>query len=321
MSDDRSQFIGGSDVGKLLNISPHGSDYSLYLEKIGAVVNEPTPEKRRIFARGKRWEPVVVDMLVDELEDRGHDVLVIGRNLRFSDPEHPFMQAEIDLLLQLDGEVVNGEMKTVHPFAAKEWGEPGSDDIPLHYAAQSMHGLMVTGRRWFSRRLCIVAALIGVDDLRIHQIERDDETIAAMRARELEFWRRVQERDPPDPSTAADIRWLYGKDAGEVMDADDELLTLCRDLQSAKAIEKQAAKSIESLETRLKLAMGNAAILQHDGRKVATWKTNKASTLIDWKTAYEELAHRYGTPPEFINNFTTTVAGNRPLLLKKGWDK
>ncbi len=318
MSDDRSQFIGGSDVGKLLNISPHGSDYSLYLEKIGAVVDEPTPEKRRIFARGKRWEPVVVDMLVDELQDRGHDVLVVGRNLRFHDPEYPFLQAEIDVRLQLDGEIVNGEIKTVHPFAAKEWGEPGSDEIPLHYAAQCMHGLMVT-----SRRLCIPAALIGVDDLRIHQIERDDETIAAMRTRELEFWRRVQERDPPDPSTSEDIKWLYGKDAGEVMDADDELLALCIDLQSAKAIEKQAAKSIESLETRLKLAMGNAAILQHGGRKVATWKTNKESTRTDWKQAFEILQQATQASAEeivsSIRKATTTVAGNRPLLLKKGW--
>jgi putative phage-type endonuclease len=317
MTDDRTQFLGSSDVASVLNISPWKSQYRLYLEKIGAVVDEPTPEKIRLFARGKRWEPVVVEMLVDELEDRGHDVLVIGRNLRFPDTEHPFLRAEIDLLLQLDGEVVNGEMKTVHPFAAKEWGEPGSDDIPLHYAAQCMHGLMVTGRRLCSRRLCIVAALIGADDLRIHQIERDDETIAAMRARELEFWRRVQERDPPDPSTADDIRWLYGKDAGEVMDADDELLTLCRDLASAKAIEKQATDAVESLSTRLKLAIGNAAILQYGGRKVATWKTNKDSTLIDWQAAYRDLA----APPEHIKQFTTNSAGNRPLLLKKGWDK
>jgi len=228
------------------------------------------------------------------------------------------LQAEIDVRLQLDGEIVNGEIKTVHPFAAKEWGEPGSDEIPLHYAAQCMHGLMVT-----SRRLCIPAALIGVDDLRIHQIERDDETIAAMRTRELEFWRRVQERDPPDPSTSEDIKWLYGKDAGEVMDADDELLALCIDLQSAKAIEKQAAKSIESLETRLKLAMGNAAILQHGGRKVATWKTNKESTRTDWKQAFEILQQATQASAEeivsSIRKATTTVAGNRPLLLKKGW--
>lgn len=316
MSDDRSQFIGGSDVAAILGISPWKSPYQLYLEKIGASVEDATQEKQRIFARGKRWEPVVVEMLIDELEHRGHEAGIINRNARYADHERRFLRSEIDLELLLDGEHVNGEMKTVHPFAAKEWGEPGSDDIPLHYAAQCMHGLMVTGKR-----LCIVAALIGADDLRIHQIERDDETIAAMRARELEFWRRVQEHDPPDPLTAADIRWLYGKDAGEVMDADDELLALCRDLTAAKAIEKQAAKSIESLETRLKLAMGNAAILQHEGRNVATWKTNKFSTRIDWEGAYKELARRSGTPDDFINYFTNKVVGNRPLLLKKGWDK
>ncbi len=320
MSDDRSQFIGGSDVAAILGISPWKSPYQLYLEKIGASVEDATQEKQRIFARGKRWEPVVVEMLIDELEHRGHEAGIINRNARYADHERRFLRSEIDLELLLDGEHVNGEMKTVHPFAAKEWGEPGSDDIPLHYAAQCMHGLMVTGKR-----LCIVAALIGADDLRIHQIERDDETIAAMRARELEFWRRVQEHDPPDPLTAADIRWLYGKDAGEVMDADDELLALCRDLTAAKAIEKQAAKSIESLETRLKLAMGNAAILQHEGRNVATWKTNKESTRTDWRQAFEILQKLTQASAEeivsSIRKATTTAAGNRPLLLKKGWDK
>lgn len=307
MSDDRSQFIGGSDVAAIHGISPWKSPFQLYLEKIGAVVDEPTPEKQRIFARGKRWEPVVVDMLVDELTDSGHDVLVIGRNLRFPDPQCPFLQAEIDLRLQLDGEVVNGEMKTVHPFAAKEWGEPGSDDIPLHYAAQCMHGLMVTGKR-----LCIVAALIGADDLRIHKIERDDETIAAMRTRELEFWRRVQERDPPDPTTAEDVKWLYGRDAGIVMDADEELARICAELHYQKTCARHCEKAIEKLSTRLKLAMGHASTLIYQGQKIATWKSNKDSTKTDWQAAYLDLA----PAKDHIQKFIKSAPGNRPLLIK-----
>ena len=320
MSDDRSQFIGGSDVSAIIGISPWKSPHKLYIEKIGASVEDPTPAKRRIFARGKRWEPVVVEMLIDELEHRGHAAGIINRNTRYADHEHRFLRAEVDLELLLDGEHVNAEMKTVHPFAAKEWGDPGSDEIPLHYAAQCMHGLMVTGRR-----LCIVAALIGADDLRIHRIERDDETIAAMRAREIEFWRRVQERDPPDPSTAEDIKWLYGKDAGEVMDADDDLLTLCRDLASATAIKKQATDAVESLSTRLKLAMGSAATLQYAGKTLATWKANNESTKTDWKQAFEILQQAtQASAEEIVNSIrkaTTIAVGNRPLLLKKGWEK
>lgn len=309
---DRSLFIGGSDTAAVLGISPWKSQFRLYQEKTGAFREEITTAKQRIFDRGHRWEPIVIEMLIDELQDRGHDVQVICRNALYADPLHPFLACELDLELLIDGEETNGEMKTVHPFAAKDWGEEDSDEIPIYYAAQVMHGLMVK-----PRRRAVVAALVGADDLRVHWVDRDEETIAGIRAKEVEFWRRVQERDPPDPSTSEDIKWLYGKDAGEVMDADDELLTLCRDLQSAKAIEKQASDAVESLSTRLKLAMGNAAILQHEGRTLATWKTNKDSTKTDWKAAYMDLAAH----PGHIKQFTTTAAGNRPLLLKKGWDK
>ena len=315
MSDDRSQFIGGSDVSAIIGISPWKSPHQLYIEKIGASVEDPTPAKRRIFARGKRWEPVVVEMLIDELEHRGHAVGIINRNTRYADHEHRFLRAEIDLELLLDGEHVNAEMKTVHPFAAKEWGDPGSDEIPLHYAAQCMHGLMVTGRR-----LCIVAALIGADDLRIHRIERDDETIAAMRTRELEFWRRVQERDAPPPETSDDVKWLYAKDCGIVMEADDDLQAQVTHLAGLKAEAKRIESAAEAAATRIKCAMGHASTLIYQGRKIASWKSNKESTKTDWQQAFEILQKSVGANADeivcAIRKSTKTVAGARPLLIK-----
>ena len=40
----------------------------------------------------------------------------------------PFMAAEIDFELPLDGaaEITNCELKTVHPFKMREWGDRGS---------------------------------------------------------------------------------------------------------------------------------------------------------------------------------------------------
>ena len=159
---DRTAFIGGSDVAAILGVSPWKSPFQLYQEKIGAFCEEITREKQRLFDRGHRWEPVVVEMLVDELLDRGHDVQVIDRNARYQDPEFPFLACELDLELLIDGEEHNAEIKTVSPFAAKAWGEQDTDEIPLYYAAQVMHGLMVK-----PRKRAIVAALIGVDDLRL----------------------------------------------------------------------------------------------------------------------------------------------------------
>lgn len=304
---DRTQFIGGSDTAAIIGVSPWKSAYQLYQEKIGAHVEDVTPQKQRIFARGKRWEPVVVEMLVDELLHQDHDIEVIRRNWRYQDKEFPFLAAEIDLELGVDGEQCNVEIKTVHPFAAKAWGEPGSDEIPIYYAAQAMHGLMVT-----KRRRCIVAALIGADDLRIHEIVRDAETIAGIRAKELAFWQRVQDLNPPDPQTAEDVRWLYAKDLGEVAEADDELLRLVGELHFQKTTAKHAEAAIDRISTQIKLAMGNAALLLRDGRLIATWKSNKQSRKTDWQAIAGEL----NAPQELVERHTKTVAGNRPLLLK-----
>ncbi|HRF12828.1 MAG TPA: YqaJ viral recombinase family protein, partial [Candidatus Accumulibacter phosphatis] len=266
---DRTRFIGGSDVAAILGVSPWKSPFRLYQEKTGAYVEEIGQARQRIFDRGHRWEPVVVEMLIDELQDRGHDVQIIARNARYLDRDFPYLACELDLELRIDGEEHNAEIKTVHPFAAKDWGEQDTDEIPIYYAAQVMHGLMVK-----PRRRSIVAALIGVDDLRVHQIERDEETIAAIRAKEVEFWRRVQERDAPPPETSDDVKWLYAKDCGIVMEADDDLQAQVTHLAGLKAEAKRIESAAEAAATRIKCAMGHASTLIYQGQRIATWKSN-----------------------------------------------
>lgn len=305
---DRQKYIGGSDVAAILGVSPWITPFMLYQKKIGAYIEDVTPQKQRIYDRGHRWEPIVVEMLVDELRDRGHDVEIIARNQRYIDPELPYIAAEIDLELLVDGEEVNGEAKTVNPFAVKDWGEEDSDEIPIYYAAQVAHGLMV-----MPRRRTVIAAVTGFDDKpRVHWIERDEETIAGIRAREIEFWRRVQELDPPGPTSLEDIKFLFPRDCGEVIEADDELAALCEELKSEKAAAKDLEARIEILATRLKLRMGPAGILVRDGKTIATWKSNKDSVKTDWKAIASDL----GATAADISKHTSTGPGNRPLLLK-----
>lgn len=305
---DRSTYIGGSDVAAILGVSPWKSAFKLYQEKIGAFAEEVAPAKQRLFDRGHRWEPIVVEMLLDELTDRGHDVELVAQNRLYQDTEYPFLAAEIDLELIIDGEPVNGEAKTVSPFAVKLWGEEETDEIPIYYAAQVMHGLMLR-----PRRRAVIAALTGFDDRpRVHWIERDDETIAAIRAREIEFWQRVQDRNPPPPETADDVRWLYAKDDGETIEADDELFAMCRSLKDAKAANKDGEERAELLATQIKLRIGSASTVIYNGQRIATWKNNKPSQKTDWKAAYLDLS----PAADHINKFTTTAPGNRPLLIK-----
>ena len=240
---DRLSYLGGSDVASILGVSPWTSPFMLYQKKIGDFVEEVTPGKQKIFDRGHRWEPIVVEMLIDELRERGDEVVIIGQNQRYHDPEYPFLAAEIDLELLIDGEEVNGEAKTVNPFAAKAWGDEDSDEIPIYYAAQVMHGLMIK-----PRRRAVIAALTGFDDKpRVHWIDRDEETISAIRAKEIEFWARIQNREPPEPTTIDDVKFLYQRDGGLVLEADSELIELCQALKDIKAQVKGAESQTELL--------------------------------------------------------------------------
>lgn len=305
---DRSTYLGGADVAAILGVSPWLSPFMLYQKKIGVFVEDITPAKQKLFDRGHRWEPIVVEMLVDELRDRGHDVQIIARNQRYQDPEFPFLAAEIDLELLVDGEEVNGEAKTVNPFAVKEWGDEDSDDIPIYYAAQVMHGLMIR-----PRRRTVIAALTGFDDKpRVHWIDRDEETIAGIRAREVEFWARVQSRNAPDPTDPADVKWLYQRDGGTVVEADDDLALAIQELKDMKAKAKNLDALIDLGATRIKARMADAATLIYQGKPLATWKNNKDGQKTDWKAIAEMLK----APPEIIKANTKTTPGARPFVLK-----
>jgi putative phage-type endonuclease len=309
ITHDRTKFIGGSDVGAILGISPWKSPFQLYQQKIGAYVEEITPSKQRILDRGHRWEPIVLEMLVDELQERGHSVEVMATNRRYTDPELPFLACELDAELLIDCVEVNAEIKTANRFAAAGWGVYDAEDIPIYYAAQGMHGLMIK-----PRQRVVFAAVTGFDDRpMIRWMDRDEETIAAIRAKEIAFWQRIQNMDPPDPETADDVKWLYQRDGGTAIEADSDLIALCDDLKNLKATAKAVEAQIELLATRIKARMGEAAVLLgYDGKPIATWKNNKDSVKTDWKSVAASL----NAPADVIAAHTTTTAGARPLLLK-----
>ena len=324
-TENRNDYLGGSDTASILSLSPWQSAFMLYQKKIGAFQEEITPAKQKIFDRGHRWEEIVVEMLVDELEEQGHDVKILARNQRYTDPDYPFLRAEIDVELLIDGEEVNGEAKTVSPFAAKAWGEAGTDEIPIYYACQVMHGLMIK-----PRRRAVVAALTGFDDKpRIHWVDRDDDTIAIIRAKELAFWERIQTRNPPEPETLEDVSFLFKRDLGTVLEADDNILNLCQDIKRLKTDAKTLDSLISELTINLKKQIGDAATVQYAGYTICSWKNNKDSTkanldkaladFMAWTHSFKDNPQMRGieeTLSQCITENTKTVPGIRPLLIK-----
>lgn len=273
---DRRAFIGGSDAAAILGVSPWATPLDVYMEKVGQKKAPVDPAREKLFRRGKRMEPIVVDMLIEE-----YGIKVTKRSTpfvpnRYNDAEHDFLAAEIDFEWEvtaeaaerfgldeaLIGTIQNGEVKTVHPFASAKFGDAETDEIPIEYAAQAMHGLMIA-----RRDVTMFGVLIGADDLVVYWIHRDDKIIAGMRAKELAFWSaHVLAGVPPAPVNLPDVLQLFGQAEPISIQADKNALEVYGRYLSAKATEKQVEGEIEDLKFQLGCFMLGVGAVELDAR-------------------------------------------------------
>lgn len=256
---DRQTFIGGSDIAAILGISPWKTATDLWLAKVSPPVEDG--RNRAAKRRGSRLEPYIVDMIQED-----HGLEIVARNQRYIDQDLPYMAAEIDFEYRdpETGEVENGEIKTVHPFKSKDWGEQETDQLPLHYLAQVHHGIAVN-----RRRRCRVFALIG-DDLRPYVVDRDPEMEQIIREKVREFWTRFVEPRvrPPldfaDRKTLDTLRKLYPGTDGSTIEATAMHEHWRAVYETAGEMVKKYEAVIDGAKAHLLAEMGNAALLRFD---------------------------------------------------------
>lgn len=263
---DRRSFIGGSDAAAIFGLSPWATPLGIYLRKRGEAQPGPDeldPQREKVLRRGKRLEPIVIDMLIEE-----HGLKVVRRSTpekpnRYQDDDHQFMSAEIDFEWEVTPEAVEhfaelgysieesligtvqaGEVKTVHPFAAGKYGSEGTDEIPIEYAAQCAHGQMVA-----KRQLTLVAVLVGADNLVIYWVKRDDDLIREMRAREVHFWNHnVLAGVPPAPVQLKDVYQLFGRKTASSIEASAAIAEQVEELKRLSNAKAAAEAGIEEVK-------------------------------------------------------------------------
>ncbi len=254
---DRTKFLGGSDIAAILGISPWKTAVDLWMDKIQP--RRAGPEANlQAKRRGHRLEPYIVDMIREE-----HGLEIVARNERYIDATVPYFAAEIDAETADE----NLEIKTVHPFKSKEWGELDTDQLPLHYVAQAQWGLGIRGRE-----RCRVFALIG-DDLRSYMVERDDVTIEAMREQASLFWTKyvLGKVRPPldfaDSKTLESLRRLYPGTDGSTIEANAMHEHWRAVLETAQEMAKKYDAVVDGAKAHLLAEMGAAALLSfRDGK-------------------------------------------------------
>ncbi len=199
------------------------------------------------------------------------------------------MTCEVDFEFMAAEGLCNGEAKTVSPFAAGEWGESETDEIPLTYCLQAMWGLMIT-----KRPLTMVAPLIGADDLRVYRVKRDEELIAAMRQKAVLFWTdHVLKKAPPPPQTVSDTHKMLWKYGGFPVQNDPEIMSALVNLRTVK----KTTKDVEVLQEQYELEIKRRLLVLAEASGLTDGNTPKKFEIQDMtgkRTASLSYEHRSG---------------------------
>ncbi|HXR88824.1 MAG TPA: YqaJ viral recombinase family protein [Steroidobacteraceae bacterium] len=308
--EERRKYLGGSDIAAMLGCAPpnwrRNTPLALYLDKIEPP--KPDTQGRSYKRRGKRWEAVVGEMLIEKLEERGHKVEIVTANKRYRDPDFNFFACEIDYEIRLDGEeeITNVELKTVHPYKVAEWGEEDTDASPVWYTAQGQWGLGIT-----RRRRCIIAPLFGADEIRVYPMLAANDVIADIRETGRKFWtENVLARVPPLPGGLIDLARLFPNDCGRTVDfANNEaFVDALTELRAADEDFDRAKTRWDAAEFVAKEIMGEVAVATIGGHKACSWKTQK-DRRVDVTRLKEER-------PDIYNEFLRE-ADIRKFLLSR----
>jgi len=275
-TQDRSKYIGGSDIGALLGLSPFKSPLAVWMEKTGK-------EVKPVDSLPLRFGSFVEEFVANEY------VKATGFALRHDEstyihPDHSYMSAHIDRFVHTDGldqaatQIL--ECKTASPFSRAQWGEPGSDQIPLHYLTQVTWYLALTGIERAD-----IAVLFGNTDFRIYSITRDCELENLVLAKAHHFWHEHVLKDiPPPTQTPEDCQLLFQRgDPSKTLEANAETLALLERLQTLSQQGHTCEEEITALKTQIMVQMQDAEVLAHQGQVLATWKAPKPSFRLDAK--------------------------------------
>ena len=264
-SANRTEFIGGSDIGTILGLNPWKSAYTLWAEKSGRIEAEDISDKEAVWW-GTNMEELVAKRFCMKTGKK-----VKKTTYEFSCKEYPFLVAHVDRLGV--GEKFVLECKTTSARNRTNYNE---GEIPPYHYAQVQFYLMLTGYK------VGYLATKRDSDFYVTKIDRNDEFIEEIKESAIAFWQMVQDGTEPDiddsESTADTINQMYPESIQAVMDLSDYRQTVESRVQLAYQI-----RSLESIKRQcdsvLKSVMQDCESAVCDEYKIS-WKVNSKGTRV-----------------------------------------
>jgi len=301
-SVDRSKYIGGSDIGALLGLSKFKSPLEVWMEKTGK-------ETKKIDSLPLRFGSFAEAFVASEYSRATGFELLHDESI-YIHPQHSYMSAHIDRFV-VQGSTLSPsrilECKTANPFSSGDWGEIGSDQVPMSYLCQCVWYMAITAIDKTD-----LAVLFGNSDFRIYEIARDPGLEELVIAQASAFWNDHVLKDMPPPvSNEQDCQTLFSKgDPEKSIEAQQQTLELTKRLHALNSEIETCEEELSTIKQTIMSQMGEAELLTYQGRTLATWKAPKPSFRLDSKRL--ELDH-----PEIASSYKLPIQNSRRLVIKE----
>lgn len=287
---NRHEYIGGSDIAKIMGLSRWGTPLSLWAEKTQKIPAKDLSDVEAVEL-GTDLEEFVAKKFTQKT----------GKAVRrspklYQHPSYPYMVAHVDRLVTGSDELL--ECKTCSLFKKDEWE---NDEIPQEYILQVMWYLGITGRR-----IGHIAVLIGGQSFKYKQIEFDSELFDTMVESAKEFWQHVQDNTPPavmasDDETLKDLYADHSEIMIELYPTDEETAQAAQTfeeriayLQEVKAHIKSLQDEQKEIETHIKDIIKDSLGIKTP-KYVVTWKSQTKTTIDSTllRQCEPEIANKY----------------------------
>lgn len=252
----RRRAIGSSDIAALIGLSPWGSPYSVWADKVLGADGFDSEQ----MEWGRLHEPAIVDKSARRL-----GVEITGRHVYVQHPRYPWAASELDATWADRPAEAHGVLEVK---STRDWKW---EAVPAHYEVQVQWQLETADEpeAWIG---CLHAGSM----LELYRVERDRKVGAALIRIAGRFWERHVAAMIPPPvdgqaatSTALARRYPTPEPAlvADVSDLAADVSRLREIAGSQRALKAERAV----LENRLKSALGAAETGQIDGAEVVSW--------------------------------------------------
>lgn len=233
MSNDRRDWIGGSDIASIMGVG-WKTPLQIWAEKTGKVEPEDLSDNELVQA-GIDMEEFIAQQFQKKT---GKKVRRLPENFRYTHKKYPFIRCQVDRILE--GLDENLECKNTSEYRKEEWV---GENMPAEVICQCQWGLGITGRKrgW-------VAAWIGGNRLRYKEIIFDQQFFDNMVTQAVIFWERFVLADVAPMAMTGDEDLIVdlnpGKNTTEIELGDDWDTAIARHQELAgqiKVLEEEKA--------------------------------------------------------------------------------